>query len=413
MKRLSTTIIRRHTSLRRYYVTSIKAMAAFRKMQKNQITPNQLTWYRLLKSYAIDSRPINDIWQELKASGMKPNVVNYNIAIHATGRCFDIKGCVDLFEEMKVAGCDPDASTYHKLLKACSQVKPNQPFPPSNLAVASRIWVEARSNRERFLNSGTYGAYLTVLAKAGEWQKALEVKQLADEDGWTTLDQFHYDNIMEACANAGKLQEAMKVFEEAKRMGKAYNVVYTRVVKIHADRDDWKTAEHFLEEAVRRRFRPTYQALSSLLAGYGRANQLDRARAVLHLIKPQFGVKPTLALVDSVITGLWESGYRPACERIYLDGLEVVKTGRLLPRPLMASLNLEFSISPALACTSVFNALRQQSSHLTVCLARDIDTLNTRKTLVEFLNLNGISFKETEYKIEISIEPSLYNFKLA
>lgn len=58
------------------------------------------------------------VFQDLRNSGLHPNVVVYTAMMNAYGRAGDIDGAEEIWREMKMAGCVPSALSYTGLINA-------------------------------------------------------------------------------------------------------------------------------------------------------------------------------------------------------------------------------------------------------------------------------------------------------
>jgi len=95
-----------------------RALALMREwdVPKDVVTYNSLLAASIAQGES--EHVIDHIFQELRAEGLKPNVVTYNILIDQMGRKGDHDGALAMLEKMEASGIAPNAQTYGHLMES-------------------------------------------------------------------------------------------------------------------------------------------------------------------------------------------------------------------------------------------------------------------------------------------------------
>jgi pentatricopeptide repeat protein len=95
-----------------------KANEVFEEMKKEGIKPNIVTFNTLIHLFVCleDAKKANEVFEEMKKEGIKPDVVTFNSLITFFVNLQDGKRAYSLLEEMKKAEIQPDVMTINSLI---------------------------------------------------------------------------------------------------------------------------------------------------------------------------------------------------------------------------------------------------------------------------------------------------------
>ena len=171
-----------------------------------QILGNKKFWRDALKAYS-----------EMKANGLRPTVVTFNIMISACGKSGRWKEALEVLELMKEYSVEPNTITYNSLITACAN---------------GGQWEEAVRAFEAMRAAGvpadtiTYSGLITACAKGGQWEGAVRVFEAMRAAG-VPADTITYSTLIEATANSGKMDVALQFYGMGAQAGcfKNYQLV--------------------------------------------------------------------------------------------------------------------------------------------------------------------------------------------
>lgn len=84
--------------------------------------------YNLALGHLADKGDLADCLRlatQMKAQGVKPNILTYNCLIRACGEDFLAMQASAIFEDMLAVGLQPERETFHLLFKVCSPIRIN------------------------------------------------------------------------------------------------------------------------------------------------------------------------------------------------------------------------------------------------------------------------------------------------
>ena len=127
------------------------------------------------KSRGRDWRGVLDLLNEMHQRGVVSNVVNYNTAISACGKCSQLEKALEIFGLMQERGAVPDVVTYNTSITACEK---------------GGQWEKALEIFGLMQGRGvapdvvTYNTLITAFEKGGQWEKALGLFRSASQAGF-------------------------------------------------------------------------------------------------------------------------------------------------------------------------------------------------------------------------------------
>ena len=196
-----------------------KSLNVFAVMRQKGLAPRKSTYTALILSCAKAKEPKCDeafeIFYRLREEGsVEPNRAMFAALIDCAIRAGKESYAFDAFDAMKEANIPPTMATYNRLIHACGQKG-----TANGLRDAVRLYeyVLAQNAADLRPDAYTYGSLIAVCAKVRDATKALslldEMLEKSDEVYPTTVV---FNSCITACGQAGRWEDARKVFEKLK-----------------------------------------------------------------------------------------------------------------------------------------------------------------------------------------------------
>eukprot|EP00891_Asterochloris_glomerata_P000997 jgi/Astpho2/997/Aster-x0964 len=236
-------------------------------------TRDAFIYAQLMKSFSRsrkDSSIALQLFQDMEARGLQPDLVAYNTAITAAGRTSSWELVQDLFDGLKDAGLRPDVWTFTSLIQASQACR--------------RPWKQALDLFEQMQTAGvepnvvTYTTVMGVLHRSGQWQMAMRIFRKMEGAG-IQADVKAYNAAIAACAKGCDWQQAWSVFAGMRLLG----------------------------------VQPSTVSFNSLLSACERCNEPDRALEVFHtmqrsVVSTSGYVNPSPITYNTLISALGKAG---------------------------------------------------------------------------------------------------------
>jgi pentatricopeptide repeat protein len=179
-------------------------------------------------------------------------------------RNFD--GCLNVYEEMKALGVKPNLVIYNILL--------------DDMGRAKRPW-QVKKFYQDIIDNGlspsfvTYEALLHAYGRARYGDDAFKIYREMKEKG-LGLNVVLYNSILAMCADLGHVDKAVEIFEDMKSSGiKPDSWTFSSMITIFSCCGKVSEAENTLNEMFEAGFQPNIFILTSLLQCYGKAQRID------------------------------------------------------------------------------------------------------------------------------------------
>ena len=196
-----------------------KSLNVFAVMRQKGLAPRKSTYTALILSCAKAKEPKCDeafeIFYRLREEGsVEPNRAMFAALIDCAIRAGKESYAFDAFDAMKEANIPPTMATYNRLIHACGQKG-----TANGLRDAVRLYeyVLAQNAADLRPDAYTYGSLIAACAKVRDATKALslldEMLEKSDEVYPTTVV---FNSCITACGQAGRWEDARKVFEKLK-----------------------------------------------------------------------------------------------------------------------------------------------------------------------------------------------------
>ena len=176
-------------------------------------------------------------------------------------------GCLNVYEEMKALGVKPNLVTYNTLLDSMGRAK--RPWQVKN------IYKEMTNNGLQ-PNWGTYAALIRVYGRARYGEDAIIVYREIKERG-LELSVVLYNTLLAMCADVGCTEEAAEIFEDMKSSGNCMpdSWTFSSMITIYSCSGKVSEAEAMLNAMLEAGCEPNIFVLTSLIQCYGKANRTD------------------------------------------------------------------------------------------------------------------------------------------
>ena len=196
-----------------------KSLNVFAVMRQRGLAPRKSTYTALILSCAKAKETKCDeafeIFYRLREEGsVEPNRAMFAALIDCAIRAGKESYAFDAFDAMKEANIPPTMATYNRLIHACGQKG-----TANGLRDAVRLYeyVLAQNAADLRPDAYTYGSLIAACAKVRDPTKALslldEMLEKSDEVYPTTVV---FNSCITACGQAGRWEDARKVFEKLK-----------------------------------------------------------------------------------------------------------------------------------------------------------------------------------------------------
>ncbi|CAA6657314.1 unnamed protein product [Spirodela intermedia] len=232
-----------------------KAVQWFERMGEFDCRPDDVTYSAMIDAMAREEKRRLD-----------PVTFSTVIKVYSTSNNFD--GALNVYEEMKALGVKPNLITYNTLLDAMGRA--GRPWQ------VKTIYREMESNGFS-PNRATYAALVRAYSRARYPEDALRVYREMKGKG-VELNVVLCNTLLAMCADLGYVDEAVEIFQEMKRspeLCKPDSWTYSSLITIYSCSGQVEEAESIFTEMVASGFEPNIFVLTSLIQCYGKAKKID------------------------------------------------------------------------------------------------------------------------------------------
>lgn len=189
---------------------------------------------------AQDLAAADNVISSLTDAGMKPHIVLYNTLLKGVAKKADVRKAFAVLGQLTEIGVRPDETTFNTVINTCVRAKD-----------------------------------ATALGKA----MAL-MRQSGIKPGVPT-----FNTLLKLYARSKNFQNAMQIFNEMQQSVEPSIVTYNTLIDGCAHRGDMTQAAQFFDEMIDRGMAPDICTMTSLLKGFGRANEPARAVELYEAMK--------------------------------------------------------------------------------------------------------------------------------
>jgi len=258
---------------------------------------------------ASDSDGALALFNRLRASGVRPDVVTFNHLFRACkkGLRVEVNLLESIFRCMESQGLKPDATTFHELLSCYGRGGAYQH--------AERLFV--RMHETAFSpDVRMYSSLITSYGRSRKPRKALKALTAMKEAG-VKPDVTLFNSVMKAAALNNKWNMVVRLYEElqAYRDLKPDHVSYNAVIQAFGHLGMWKSALAAYQDMKIQLLRPTEITYNNLIISAGRGQQWQISAGLFGQMQ-RAGVKPSVVTYNSLITAYAHSDEHSRCLRV-------------------------------------------------------------------------------------------------
>ncbi|GFS32531.1 pentatricopeptide (PPR) repeat-containing protein [Actinidia rufa] len=264
---------------------SEKAVHWFETMYKTGLMPDEVTYSAILDVYANLGKieEVMSLYERGRASGWRPDPIAFAVLGKMYGEAGDYDGIRFVLEEMKALGVEPNLVVYNTLLEAMGKAgKPGL----------------ARSLFEEMVENGvnpdekTLTALVKIYGKARWAKDALELWERMRLNKWP-MDFILYNTLLSMCADLGLEEDAERLFEDMKGLERCGpdSWSYTAMLNVYGSGGKVDKAMKVFNEMSERGVELNVMGCTCLVQCLGRAKRIDDMVRVFKE-STERGVKP-------------------------------------------------------------------------------------------------------------------------
>jgi len=231
----------------------VEQAVALLQRWKDTVPPNIVMYSTIIKGFANTRQASRamDVWEEMKARGVKMNTVVYNALIDAQARVGSMDTVSRCMEAMEADGCVPDMITYSTIVKGyCVKGDMNNALEvfrcmqKNNMAINSIIYntildgcarhrmdlaeelLEDMATNNIAPSNFTLGILVKMYGRNRLLRKAFEVVELFPKKHGFVINAQVRTSLMCACINNGALDRAYDIFGDLQRISGADATAY-------------------------------------------------------------------------------------------------------------------------------------------------------------------------------------------
>jgi len=271
-----------------------QAVGVLRSMKDMNVKPNVVNF-----NLAISACGQKKQWecalkllQEMQEESVEPNVITYNTAISACGKAMMWDRAMGLLEHMKTKHVQPDKLSYNATISACG--KGMQPEMALNL-------LEEMKQLSVKPDVISYNASISACGVAQKWENALllldDMKQQRLEP-----DVISYNAAISACEKGARADKALELLESMGTQRVIPNIItYSAAISACEKGMKWEKALELLEEMKQWNIQPSVIAYSAAISACEKGVQPEMAMKLLEKMKTD-NLEPSVISYTSAIS---------------------------------------------------------------------------------------------------------------
>lgn len=273
------------------------AKSAVSQMKEEGIEPNVVTLNTIIKGMCRHRRVSSAVsfLMDMEKEGLKRNVVTYMTLINAYCNVNNIEKAMQLFDQMVEAGSPPDAKIYYALISGLCQARRDHDalkmveklkragLSLDLLAYNMLIGLFCDKNKADEVyelltdmegaglkpDSITYNTLISHFGKHKDFESVQKMMEKMKEEGFVP-NVVTYGAVIQAYCSSGKMNEALKLFNDMGSHSKVWpnTVIYNILINAVCKLGNLKQALSLKKDMIEKRVRPnveTYNALFKIL----------------------------------------------------------------------------------------------------------------------------------------------------
>jgi len=200
------------------------AVQLFEEMKRTGISPNVPVYNAVMNACGRDhqwKKTLNFL-RDMRANGVPPNIISYNVCLSALEKSKKWSMAVDMLRDIRKTGLSLQPTSYNTVISACAKSR--------KMDVAEKL-LKMMAADGFVPDKFTYSSMLTGYRKIRDWESMFRIVEEMKEKK-IPLDAVIYSTVIGACADAERKQKAFKLFVEMKKNKIQPNeVVYSCVLR--------------------------------------------------------------------------------------------------------------------------------------------------------------------------------------
>ncbi|KAK3024535.1 hypothetical protein RJ639_043727 [Escallonia herrerae] len=228
----------------------------------------------LVKSYSnlkMIDRALNTI-SMAKTNGYMPSILSYNSVLDAMIRChLSMDQAERLYQDIKISGVSPNVFTYNIMIRGfCGRMNE-----------ASEVLQEM--NRNGLVpDEVTYNTLVNGYCKEGDFHQALVLHAEMIRNGLSP-NVVTYTSLINSMCKERNLHRAMEFFDQMRMRGLRPNErTYTTIIDGFSQQGCMDEAYRVLDEMTRSGFSPSIVTYNALINGYCVLGRMEDALTIIH-----------------------------------------------------------------------------------------------------------------------------------
>ncbi|KAE9617865.1 putative tetratricopeptide-like helical domain-containing protein [Lupinus albus] len=367
-----------------------ESMKLFQIMKSVGVSPSVVTFNSILSILLRRGRTTmaKEVYDEMLVTyGVTPDVYTYNILIRGFCRNSMIDEGFRFFKEMTSLDCNPDVVTYNTLVdglcragkvmiahnlvkgmsKKCEDLNPNvvtyttliRGYCMKQEVDEALVILEEMTGKGLKPNIITFNTLIKGLCEAQKLDKMKDIWEQMIGDSEFSPDTCTFNTLIHAHSCAGNLDEALKVFENMKKLQvPADSASYGVLIRCLCQKEMYDTAEKLFDELFEKEIlinnfgsKPlaaAYSPIFQYLCQHGKTNKAERVLRQLMRRGTQDALSYKTVIMGHCKEGAYENGYELLVwmlRRDFLPDIEIYDSliGGFLQKdkPLLAKETLE------------------------------------------------------------------------
>ncbi|VVB13851.1 unnamed protein product [Arabis nemorensis] len=280
------------------------AKSVVSRMKEEGIEPDVVTLNTMIKGMCRHRGVSSAVsfLMDMEKEGLKRNVVTYMTLINAYCNVSNIDKAMHWYDQMVEAGCSPDAKIYYGLISGLCQARRDHDaltmveklkragFSLDLVAYNMLIGLFCNKNKADEVyemltdmegagmkpDSVTCNILISYFSKQKDFESVHRMMEKMREDGFFP-NVVTYGAIIQAYCSSGKMNEALKLFNDMGSDSKVFpnTVVYNILINALCKLGDLKQALSLKEDMFKKRVRPNVETYNAFFKILKDNNQLE------------------------------------------------------------------------------------------------------------------------------------------
>lgn len=270
-----------------------QAEEIFQEMKNSGITPSLITYSIMIKGYGQNHnlKGSLNIYNEMKENNLKPNEIIYGCLLNSCVKCNKVDLLDTFYSNMINDNIEPNAIIYTTLIKGYSKAK--------KFNKAFELYDTIEKEQKDIMNIVLYNAILDVCVESGESGRLKKIfKELTSNakanENTPVPNVITYSTMIKGLAKSGEIDEAKKIYEFVlNNFDELDEVLFNTIADGFARSNHEDIALNVLEEMKKRNIKRSSIIYSILMRMYSYMNREDKCVAMFNQMKED-NIKPSV-----------------------------------------------------------------------------------------------------------------------